>query len=86
MSNPTPHPPLKPSISGLADALFSKTLRQLLACLFGHPDRSLYTSEITALVGSGSVAIQRELLRLVQSGLATVGRIGNQRHYRIADL
>ena len=81
-SNQTPNTPLKPSTSGLADALFSKTRQQVLACLFGHPDRSFYTSEIIALVGSGSGATQRELSRLVQSGLATVSRIGNQTHYQ----
>ena len=75
-------PPLNPSASGLADALFSTTRQKVLAYLFGHPDRSFYASELIALAGSGSGAVQRELSRLVQCGLATMSRIGKQTHYR----
>ena len=75
-------PPLKPSTSGLADALFSTTRQKVLAYLFGHPDRSFYASEMIALAGSGSGAVQRELLRLTECGLATMNRIGKQTHYQ----
>ena len=75
-------PPLKPSASGLADALFSTTRQKVLAYLFGHPERSFYASELIALAGSGSGAVQRELSRLAQCGLATVNRIGKQTHYQ----
>ena len=72
----------RPALSGIADALFSTTRQRVLAYLFGQPDRSFYASELIALTGSGSGAIQRELARLTQSGLTTVRRVGNQKHYQ----
>ena len=67
---------------GLANALFSKVQQRVLALIFGHSDRSFYTSEIVRRVGSGVGAVQRELFRLQRSGLVSVERIGNQKHYR----
>lgn len=66
----------------LSSALFSKVQQRVLALIFGNPDRSFYTSEIMRRVNSGSGAVERELSRLQQSGLVTVERIGNQKHYR----
>lgn len=66
----------------MADALFSKTQRSVLGLLFGQPEQSLYTNEIIKRSGSGSGAVQRELSRLVRSGLVTVKRIGSQTHYQ----
>jgi predicted nucleotidyltransferase len=54
----------------------------VLALLFGQPDRSFYASELIERTGSGSGAVQRELKRLASSGLVTVKRIGNQKHYQ----
>lgn len=68
--------------SGLAGALFGGTQQRVLALLFGQPDRSFYASELIALAHSGSGAVQRELARLVQSGLVTVQSSGNQKHYQ----
>ena len=70
------------SPAGLADALFPGTRQRVLACLFGRPNRSFYATELMQLTGAGSGAVQRELVRLAQSGLATVRRIGNQKHYQ----
>jgi predicted nucleotidyltransferase len=66
----------------LADALFSTTQQRLLGLLFGQPDRSFYATELIELASAGSGAVQRELARLEQSGLATVRRIGTQKHYQ----
>lgn len=66
----------------LADALFSTTRQRVLALLFGQPERSFFATELIRLAGGGSGAIQRELARLSQSGLVTVARVGNQKHYR----
>lgn len=66
----------------LADALFSGTQQRVLAYLFGQPERSFYATELIALAGSGSGAVQRELARLAGSGLVTVKKIGNQKHYQ----
>jgi predicted nucleotidyltransferase len=66
----------------LSEALFSKVQQRVLALIFGHPDRSFYTSEILRALKSGTGAVERELSRLEQSGLVSVERIGNQKHYR----
>src|SRR5216684_2645787 len=66
----------------LSNALFSKVQQRVLALIFGHSDRSFYTSEIKRNVNSGTGAVERELSRLQRSGLVSVERIGNQKHYR----
>ena len=66
----------------IADALFTTTQQRVLASIFGQPDRSFYTSELIERTGSGSGAMQRELKRLASSGIVTVRRIGNQKHYQ----
>ncbi len=66
----------------MVDALFSKTQQNVLALLFGQSGQSFYTNEIIRRSGGGSGAVQRELSRLVRSGLATVKRIGSQNHYQ----
>jgi predicted nucleotidyltransferase len=67
---------------GLADALFSSTQQRVLGYLFGQPDRSFFATELIGLVGAGSGAVQRELARLAESGLVTVTRVGNRKHYQ----
>jgi predicted nucleotidyltransferase len=66
----------------ISNALFSKVQQRVLALIFGHPERSFYTSEIVRSVDSGTGAVERELSRLRQSGLVSMERIGNQKHYR----
>jgi predicted nucleotidyltransferase len=66
----------------LSNALFSKVQQRVLALIFGQPERSFYTSEIIRNVKSGTGAVERELSRLQRSGLVSVERIGNQKHYR----
>lgn len=68
--------------SGLADALFTSTQQRVLALLFGQPHRSFFVTELVALAGAGSGAVQRELARLAQSALVTVTKVGNQKHYQ----
>ena len=68
--------------TSLADALFTTTQQRVLALLFGQPARSFFASELIRLTGSGSGAVQRELKRLVSSGLVTVKRIGRQKHFQ----
>ena len=67
---------------GLADALFSKVQQRVLGLLFVNADRSFYTNEIVRFVGSGVGVVQRELETLAQSGLVTIKKIGNQKHYQ----
>jgi predicted nucleotidyltransferase len=68
--------------TSLSNALFSKVQQRVLALIFGNPERSFYTSEIVRNVHSGTGAVERELARLEQSGLVSIERIGNQKHYR----
>jgi predicted nucleotidyltransferase len=65
-----------------ADALFPKVRQRVLAILFGHPERSFFSSEVIAMAGSGSGAVQRELADLASAGLLTVTTQGNQKHYQ----
>jgi predicted nucleotidyltransferase len=67
---------------GLADALFSKVQQRVLGLLFVNADRSFYTNEIVRFVDSGIGVVQRELGKLVASGLVTTQKIGNQKHYQ----
>jgi predicted nucleotidyltransferase len=68
--------------ANLASALFTATQQRVLGLLFGQPDRSFFATELIALAGAGSGAVQREIARLEESGLITLTRIGNQKHYQ----
>lgn len=68
--------------TSLADALFTTTQQRVLALLFGQPGRSFFATELINLARAGSGAVQRELKRLVESGLVTASRVGNQKHYQ----
>lgn len=67
---------------GIGSALFTKTQRQVLGLLFGHPDRSWYINEIVRKAGVGIGTVQRELEKLTSAGLLTVRKVGNQKHYQ----
>lgn len=66
----------------ISDALFTKTQQQLLRLLFGQPDKSFYSKEIVNRAGIGTGTVLRELEKLSDSGLLTVKKIGNQKHYQ----
>ena len=66
----------------LSSALSSNVRQRVLGLIFAHPDQSFYTSEIIRTAESGSGAVQHELSRLQRSGLVSVERVGNQKHYR----
>lgn len=70
------------SPSALAEALFSTVELRVLGLLFGQPDRSFQSAELIRLAHSGDGAVHRVLTRLAESGLVSVTRIGNQKHYR----
>jgi len=71
-----------PARASMASTLFSVTQQRVLGLLFGQPERSFFASELISLAGAGSGAVQREIQRLIESGLITVKHIGNQKHYR----
>ena len=76
------HVGMKDKTTNLTDALFSKVQRCVLGLLYGNPDRSFYANELFRLAGSGTGAVVRELAKLSDSGLVTVSKIGNQKHYQ----
>ena len=68
--------------TSLADALFTTTQQRILRLLFGNTEPTYFQQELIAQTGSGSGAEERELARLVESGLVTMSRIGSQKHYQ----
>ena len=73
---------VRSSASALADALFTSSQQKVLALLFGQPEREFFVTEIIALAGCGRGAVQRELTKLAQCGLAITSRVGNRKYYR----
>lgn len=67
----------------IADALFGKTRRSVLALLFGQPDKAFYAREIIAAAGSGASQVQKELDQLTRAGVLTRERRGNQVYFRV---
>lgn len=68
--------------TALAEALFPTVMLRVLGLLFGQPDRSYRGGELIRLAASGDGAVHRVLTRLAESGLVSVTRVGNQKHYR----
>ena len=64
------------------EALFSTTQQRVLALIFGQPDRLYGINELIALTGAGSGAVQREVKKLVSSGLVTRTELGREKRYR----
>ena len=71
-----------PTDNNIASALFGTVRQRVLALLFGHTDEAYYLREITRIVDAGHGAVQRELKQLVDSGLLTRTRRGNQVYYQ----
>ncbi len=69
-------------MSKLGKALFTATQPNVLSLLYGHPDRSFYTKEILHLTGMGVATIKRELDRMLEAGILSFTKIGNQHHYQ----
>lgn len=68
--------------AGLAGVLFTPVQQRVLGLLFGQPDRRFQSGELIRLAASGTGAVHRLLTRLAVSGLITVERVGNQKHYQ----
>jgi predicted nucleotidyltransferase len=65
----------------MLNALFPKGKQRVLSLLFGQPSRSFGLMELIKLAGSGSGAVQRELDRLVASGLVSMSVVGTQKRF-----
>jgi predicted nucleotidyltransferase len=68
--------------TGIGDALFTRTQQRVLGLLFGQPRRRFAQKELIALARSGTGATQRELARLVASGLVTRTQDGRAQSYQ----
>lgn len=69
-------------MSKLSDAMFTETRQKMLGLLYGRPERRFYTPEICRLTGLGAATIQHELKRMLDAGILTMTRIGNQHHFQ----
>ena len=69
-------------LTGLGGVLFTPVQQRVLGILFGQPDRRFQSGELIRLAASGTGAVHRLLTRLADSGLITVERVGNQKHYQ----
>jgi len=68
--------------TGLADALFSQTRQKVLRLFFARGERDFSLKELIEQAEAGSGAVQRELARLVESGLVQVTLQGRQKRYK----
>src|SRR5437762_12572250 len=68
--------------SWISPVLFSRSRQAVLALLLGHPDESFYLREIVRLTKAGQGAVQRELQRLVTSGVLLRWERGNQVYFQ----
>ena len=69
-------------MSKLGDALFTTTQQKVLGLLYSHPDKSFYTKEIIRSTGMGVATIKRELDRMLDAGIISMTKVGNQHHYQ----
>src|SRR5437868_1067082 len=70
------------ALSGFASVLFTPVQQRVLGLLFGQPERRFQGAELIRLAASGTGAVHRFVTRLAESGLVTVERVGNQKHYQ----
>lgn len=66
----------------IAEALFGKAQRGVLALLFGQPERAFYMREVVAAAGTGASQVQKELDNLTRAGLVLREPRGNQVWFR----
>ena len=66
----------------ISAALLSDSQSRIFQWVFGQPDRSYHLNELKRLTGLGSASLQRELNKLVESGLVQSKRVGNLRLFQ----
>jgi uncharacterized protein len=67
---------------GLATVLFGKSMRAILARLYGRPDRRFYVREIARAAGTSPSSLQRELAALAAAGVIERHEDGRQVYYQ----
>lgn len=66
----------------LSSVLFTEYRSRVLGLLLLHPERSYYLREIARLTSTIPGTLKRELDKLLDSGLLTIQKVGNQNHYQ----
>jgi predicted nucleotidyltransferase len=66
----------------VAEALFGKTRRSVLALLFGRPDERFYMRQVARMTGASVAAVQYELARLATAQLVVRAPEGKQVYFR----
>lgn len=69
-------------MSTLSSVLFAEYRSRVLGLLLLHPERTYYLREIARLTGTVPGTLKREMDKLLEVGLLTVKKVGNQNHYR----
>ena len=68
--------------AGLATVLFGKSMRAILAQLYGRPDRRFYVREIARTAGTPPSSLQRDLAALAGAGVIERHESGHQVYYQ----
>jgi predicted nucleotidyltransferase len=71
-----------PRAPGLATVLFGKSMRAILAQLYGRPDRRFYIREIARAARTQPSSLQRELAALTRAGIIERREDGRQVYYQ----
>lgn len=66
----------------LSSVLFTNYRSRVLGLLLLHPERTYYLREIARLTSTIPGTLKRELDKLLEVGLLTVKKVGNQNHYQ----
>lgn len=66
----------------LSSVLFTDYRSRVLGLLLLHPERTYYLREIARLTSTIPGTLKRELDKLMEVGLLTVKKVGNQNHYQ----
>jgi predicted nucleotidyltransferase len=71
-----------PAAASLASALFGKSMRAILATLFGRPDEEFYLRELGRVAATTASSLQRDLAALVGAGIVLRAVRGHQVYFR----
>src|SRR5450759_83440 len=68
--------------ASLASALFGKSMRAILATLYGRPDEEFYLRELARVAATTASSLQRDLAALVGAGIVLRAVRGHQVYFR----
>jgi len=71
-----------PASASLATALFGKSMRAILATLYGRPDEEFYLRELARAAATTASSLQRDLAALVDAGIVLRAARGHQVYFR----